>query len=60
MYMRREISQFRWLRLLSNLNDRSRVHLRVIAGHVTFVVLFSSPMLAIDENKPILFLAPCT
>ncbi len=57
MYMRREIGQCRWVRLLRDLDERSRVHLRLFARQVAFVVLFSAPMLLIDQHRPVVFLS---
>jgi hypothetical protein len=57
MYIRREIGQYRWLRALRGLDERSRVHLRVFSRQVAFVVLFSAPTLLIDQHRPILFLS---
>lgn len=55
--MRREINKLRWLRLLRNLDHRSRIHLRLFSGQVAFVILFSAPTLLIDQHRPILFLS---
>lgn len=57
MYMRREIGQCRWVRLLRDLDERSRVHLRVLGRQVAFIVLFSAATLLIDQHRPILFLS---
>jgi hypothetical protein len=57
MYVQREIGQCRWRRLLRNLDERSRVHLRLFGRQVAFAVLFWAFTLLIDQHRPILFLS---
>jgi uncharacterized membrane protein len=57
MYMRREIYRCRWLRVLRDLDERSRVHLRLFGCQVAFIVLFSAATLVVDQHRPILFLS---
>ena len=55
--MRLEYGPSRWLRVLRDPDERSRRHLRLFGGQIGFIVLFSSPTLAIDHHRPILFLS---
>lgn len=55
--MRLEYDPGRWLRVLRDPDECSRKHLRLFGGQVAFIVLFSSPTLAIDQHRPILFLS---
>lgn len=55
--MQLEYGPGRWLRVLRDPDERSRRHLRLFGGQIGFIVLFSSPTLAIDHHRPILFLS---
>jgi hypothetical protein len=55
--MRHEYGPGRWLSVLRDPDERSRKHLRLFGGQVGFIVLFSSPTLAIDQHTPLLFVS---
>jgi hypothetical protein len=55
--MKREMGLIHWIRCLRELDERSRVHLRLLGRQVAFVALFSGPALIIDQHRPLLFLS---
>jgi hypothetical protein len=55
--MKREMGLNHWIRVLRELDERSRVHLRLLGRQVAFVAFFSAPTLIIDQHRPLLFLS---
>jgi hypothetical protein len=57
MYMPRDTDRRRWFRVLRELDQGSRIHLRLFGRQVAFLLLFGSPALFVDEHRPRLFLS---